>query len=212
MDRPKLDRPRIIAAARDLVAREGLDRLTMRALSAELGVEAPSLYGPVRDKGDILDGLAELVWGEVSPPTEDAVWSIRVRRYCENFRRVLLSNPELVPVLAVRPVVGLSTLDLVEVALGELRDLDMSPRDAVFTLDTLVAFVIGHALSELSADPTLSGHDPAAISAARAALPADRYPNVRETLAEGGVDRTAEFNHGLDLLIRGLASVLDEQG
>ena len=36
MARPRLDRPQVIAAARDLVNREGLEKLTMRALSREL--------------------------------------------------------------------------------------------------------------------------------------------------------------------------------
>lgn len=206
--RQGLDRPQVIAAARDLVNRDGLEALTMRALSRELGVEAPSLYTHVTDKCDILDGLAELVYSGVSVAASDEPWPTRVQLYCGAFRGALLRNPNLVPVVSVRPVMSTATHELMDAALGELVALGLSSRQALFTLDTIVAYVIGHVLTELSGDPALGGHEPEEVAAARAALPEEAYPHVRRTLSEGVVDRTAEFEHGMKMIIAGIADLI----
>ena len=41
----------------------------MRKLGQELGVEAMALYRHVRDKDDLLDGIVEVVVGEIERPT-----------------------------------------------------------------------------------------------------------------------------------------------
>ena len=208
MARKGLNRDLVIEAARALVNRDGISALTMRALSRDLDVEAPSLYSHVRDKTDILDGIAELIYGEVQVPPSDDPWQVRIRQYSQTFRQVLLANPQLVPIMSVRPVVSASTLDLMEAALGELTTAGFTSRQSIFTLDTIVALVIGHVLTELSTDETISGHDPAAVAAARAALPADIYPRLAETLADGAVDRTAEFDHAMTMIIDGMQALL----
>jgi hypothetical protein len=43
--------------------REGMERLSMRALAGDLGVEAMSLYNHVRNKEDLIDGMVEAVLG-----------------------------------------------------------------------------------------------------------------------------------------------------
>lgn len=204
MARTPLDRTRVITAARDVITRDGLDRFSMRALSAELGVEAPSLYGHVKDKAEILDGLAELVYGEMTVPPSGDNWTVRVRMYADAFRRALLRHPNLAPVVAVRPVMSVATIGFVENALAELVALGLTGHQAQYTLDTMASFVIGNVLFELSTrNQAIGGHDPEALAAARTALPADRYPNVARTLAVP-VDSTVEFNFGLSLIIDGL--------
>lgn len=208
MARQGLTRAQVIEAARQLVNREGLDALTMRKLSKDLHVEAPSLYSHVKNKSDILDGLAELVFGEVKVAPSDDPWQQRIGQYSRALRQALLANPNVVPVISVRPVISVSTLQLIEEALGELTVMGLSHRQAIFTLDTLVSFVMGHVLTELSANPIVSGHDPEAVAAARAALPAEIFPNVAKTLAEGIVDRNAEFEHGVAMLVAGIENLL----
>jgi len=58
--RPPLTRAAIIAVAREILATDGLDGVSLRRIGAELGVTAPALYAHVDDKLDLLRGVAEL--------------------------------------------------------------------------------------------------------------------------------------------------------
>ena len=68
--RPPLTTDRVLRAAVDLADRDGLSALTMRRLGAELGVEAMSLYKHVANKEAILDGVVELIVGQIEIPQE----------------------------------------------------------------------------------------------------------------------------------------------
>lgn len=206
--RRTLTREQVIAAARDLANEEGLDKLTMRALSARVGVEAPSLYSHVKDKEDLLDGLADLIYSEITVEPSDDPIEVRIETYCNALRQGLLANAHLAPVAATRPVVSVSTLNLVEQSLGELTAAGFSQQHALYVLDTLVAFVIGHALTEIGADPQIGGHSQDELAAQRAALPADLFPNVAATLGLGEVDRDAEFQFGVRLIISGILGLI----
>jgi AcrR family transcriptional regulator len=198
----------VVAAARELANEQGLDKLTMRALSARVGVEAPSLYTHVEDKEDLYDGLAELIFSEVEVEPSDDPWPRRIAMYSDALRSALLDNANLVAIAATRPIVSLSTLNLVEQALAELVDIGLTTDQAIYTLDTLVSFVIGHALTEVGTNPAIGGHSEEELAAQRAALPADLFPHVAKTLGRGPIDRDAEFSHGIQLLISGIAATL----
>ena len=72
--RPPLTRERVLQAAVGVADRDGLGALTMRRLGAELGVEAMSLYKHVTNKEEVLDGIIELVVGEIETPRVGADW------------------------------------------------------------------------------------------------------------------------------------------
>jgi AcrR family transcriptional regulator len=50
----KLDRTEVVAAALDLVAREGPDALTMRRLATELDVQTPTIYWHVGSRDELI--------------------------------------------------------------------------------------------------------------------------------------------------------------
>src|ERR1035437_6355843 len=77
--RTPLSRERVLRAARALADVEGTESLTMRRLGQELGVEAMSLYNHVADKGDILDGIVDLVFGQIAVPSDRADWMTAMR-------------------------------------------------------------------------------------------------------------------------------------
>ena len=55
-------------AAIALADARGREELTMRKLAKELGVEAMSLYNHVANKDDLLDGMIDIVFGEIDAP------------------------------------------------------------------------------------------------------------------------------------------------
>jgi len=69
-----LSRERLVEAALALVGEDGLDGLSMRALADRLDVKAASIYWHVRDRGELLELLAESVLDSVRRPRATGGW------------------------------------------------------------------------------------------------------------------------------------------
>src|SRR6266567_3335415 len=69
-----LTRERLVAAALDLINREGLEALSMRALADGLEVKAASLYWHVRDRRELIELLAESILETVPAAGSGAGW------------------------------------------------------------------------------------------------------------------------------------------
>ena len=67
-ERAPLNRERVLAEAVALADEAGMGSLTMRRLADRLHVEPMSLYYHVAGKDEILDGMVDLVFGEVGSP------------------------------------------------------------------------------------------------------------------------------------------------
>ena len=76
-----LSRERVLQAAIELADEGGIEALTMRKLARALGVEAMSLYNHVANKGDLVDGIVDLVISEVELPASAETWDVAVREY-----------------------------------------------------------------------------------------------------------------------------------
>jgi TetR/AcrR family tetracycline transcriptional repressor len=70
-----LNRDQVLHEAMRLLDDDGLDALTLRALAARLGVQAPTLYWHVKNKAALLDALADTIMDEAiaaipAPPAD----------------------------------------------------------------------------------------------------------------------------------------------
>ena len=72
--RIKLSRDRVLEAAIALADEGGIERLTMRRLGEDLGVEAMSLYNHVSNKEDLLNGMIDALFAEIALPLGGADW------------------------------------------------------------------------------------------------------------------------------------------
>src|SRR5256885_17260567 len=90
--RAALTRERILRAAINLADRDGIESLSMRKLGQKLGVEAMSLYNHVRTKEDMLDGMVDIVFGEIDLPAGGGDWQTAMRRRAISARQVLLRH------------------------------------------------------------------------------------------------------------------------
>ena len=91
--RVPLSRARVLRAAFDRTDKDGVEALSMRKLAQALGVEAMSLYRHVRNKGDIVDGMVDLVFAEIGLPAADVDWKTAMRRRAISAREVLARHP-----------------------------------------------------------------------------------------------------------------------
>ncbi len=69
-----ITRERLVEAALALIDEEGLEGLSMRALADRLQVKAASLYWHVRDRGELLELLAEAILESVPRTRARATW------------------------------------------------------------------------------------------------------------------------------------------
>ena len=199
--RRPLDRRRILEAAVRFVDREGLEALSMRKLGAELGVEAMSLYNHVPNKGALLDGMVEVLLGELEIPPEDEGWEVRVREAYRAFRKLAREHPNIFPLLVLRPPDTMDGVWLVEEFLKTLRGAGFDPETALYAFRALSGYASGYAMAEIrgfAMEP--SGNRLGALT-----LPPDEFPHIHELGSHiVKVDHDAEFEFGLDLILAGL--------
>src|SRR5882724_7560396 len=108
--RPPLSRPRALEVAVALADAGGIGAVTMRRLAQELGVEAMSLYHHVAGKSDILDGMIDIVFGEIELPPADCDWQTALRRRAQSARAALRRHPWAVGLMESRTAPGPATL------------------------------------------------------------------------------------------------------
>src|SRR6202011_5506701 len=70
-----VSRSMILQAALRIIDRDGIDGLSMRRLSEEVGRDPTVLYRHVPSKAALLDGVAEIVLAQLRVDTADPDWA-----------------------------------------------------------------------------------------------------------------------------------------
>jgi AcrR family transcriptional regulator len=213
--RPRLSRERVLQAALALAARDGIESLTMRKLADELGVGAMSLYYHVPNKEQLLDGMVDIVFSEIDPPSTDVDWKTAMRSRALSTRNALRRHPWAIGLMEGRTSHGPANLRLHDAVLGCLRAAGFSLEMTVHAYSVQDAYIYGFALQEQ--DMSSETADDFAAEAQRQmreyeAMLAD-FPHLVEVVggyvAKAGYDYDAEFLFGLDLILDGLDKLRD---
>ncbi|HEY6580212.1 MAG TPA: TetR/AcrR family transcriptional regulator C-terminal domain-containing protein [Rubrobacter sp.] len=203
--RRPLDRRTILEAAVRFVDGEGLDSLSMRKLGTELGVEAMSLYNHVPNKGALLDGMVEVLLGDLDVPSESEGWEDRIREAYRAFRRLAHEHPNVFPLLVVRPPDTMDGVWLVEEFLKTLREAGFDPETSLYAFRALSSYASGYAIAEIRG----FAMEPAGSRLGASTLPREDFPSIHELDGRlETVDHDAEFEFGLGLIIAGLKEKL----
>ncbi len=97
-----LNRERVLDAAVVLADEVGIESLSMRRLAQELGVVPMALYKHVANKEELLDGMVDVIVGEIAPAVPGPDWKNAVRLRVLSARNSLLRHPWARPVLETR--------------------------------------------------------------------------------------------------------------
>src|ERR1700736_3056819 len=97
--RSGLSRARVLAVALDLVQEQGLGALTMRGLAERMGLKAASLYWHVRDRGELLEMLAQAVLDEVRVAGTRSGWRAEALAVCSALERMTARRRDAARVL-----------------------------------------------------------------------------------------------------------------
>jgi len=203
--RQPLTRDRVLHAAVGLADREGLGALTMRRLGAELGVEAMSLYKHVASKGQILDGIVELIVSQIEVPTGAADWTQAMRQRATSARQVLARHSWAIGLLESRTAMAPVTMGYLDAMLGTLRSQGFSIEDAAHALWLLDSYVYGHVVQETSLSavrPAEPGNHIGSVNGATTEYP--HLAELEQHAARSAFSLDHEFAHGLDLILDAL--------
>lgn len=206
--RPPWTRERVLRAAVGLADEGGLETLSMRRLSQELGGAAMSLYNHVANKEDLLDGMIDAVFSEIEAPSDEQGWKTAMRERAISIRTVLARHPWAIGLMESRTSPGPATLRHHDAVIGCLRKAGFSVELAAHAFSALDSYIYGFALQERS----LPFHTPEETSALAQAMlaqfPVDEYPHLAELtidhVLKPGYDYGNEYEFGLDLILDGL--------
>jgi AcrR family transcriptional regulator len=215
-NRPKretLTRDKVLRAALVLADERGIDALSMRELGRHLGVDAMSLYNHVDNKDDLLNGIVDLVVGEIDLPAGDRDWSQAMRTRALSAQKVFARHPWASQLLDSGTSSGPERLRYFDWVIGTLRRAGFTVDVALHAYSALDSYVYGFARQQAN----LSSGEPSSPETAEQMLsqiPTDQFPHLTEVIThyiqEGGYDPDADFDFGLTLILDSLARLLDK--
>jgi AcrR family transcriptional regulator len=205
--RVPLTKRQVVAAAIELADRDGIESISMRRLAQELGIEAMSLYTHVRNKEDLLDGIADAMIGMIPVAGDAGGWRASLRQMALAARGVMLRHPWAPRVIETRPAPGPAGLAYINAVLGILREGGFSIAHTHTALHLLGSRMLGFT-RDLFVDPGADPEVPPSLSAEfAAAFPyaAEMAVAVTHGGALGPCDDDSEFAFALDFILDGLS-------
>jgi AcrR family transcriptional regulator len=172
----------IVQAAREIITEVGVDGLTMRALSARLGVALGATYHYVPTKRDLMLLVAHELYDEVILP-ERGTWDQRLKKLMISVAEVVGRYPGMAAFLNANAADAMP-VDLRRRVFSLLQDAGFNKRNNDAIRGALFIFVNG------VNSGTIKGGMPAGL---------------------GPADVKRMFQDGLDILLAGARVILDEQ-
>jgi AcrR family transcriptional regulator len=202
-----LSRERVMRAALALADKGGIESLTMRKLGQEVGVEAMSLYNHVTNKDDILDGIVDLVFGEIELPADREDWKNAIRKRAISAHKALLRHSWAASLMQSRTKPGPATLRHHDSVLGSFRNAGFTLVMAAHAVSVIDGYVYGFALQQINI-PLQSPEQVSELGTNILAQLAGSYPHLAEMITDHamqpGYNYADEFEFGLDLILDGL--------
>lgn len=215
--RVPLSRDRVLRAAVALADQTGIESLSMRRLAEELGVVPMALYKHVANKEELLDGMIDVVVGEIDPPVNGAEWKSAIRQRILSARRALLRHPWAPQVIESKKSPTPVVLAYMDSMIGLFRAGGFSVSLTHHVMHTIGGRIMGFTQELFNDSRTV---DPE-IAAVMMRELGPKFPNVLaiamaashegESVVGQGCDDQYEFEFALDLLLDGFEKLLQKQ-
>lgn len=215
--RAPLTRERVLTTAVVLADQGGIESLSMRKLAQALDVVPMALYRHVANKDELLNGLVDVVIGEIDPPLPDVDWKSAMRERILSARRALFRHPWASRVMESRTTPTPVVLAYMDSMIGLLRTGGFSLDLTHHALHAMGSRTFGFT-QELFNDT--AEVEPEAAAAMWEAM-ADTYPFIHEifvtishddeSVVGSGCDDQFEFEFSLDLMLDGLERLRERQ-
>jgi AcrR family transcriptional regulator len=208
--RARLNRDEVLRAAVALADESGIEALSMRQLASRVGVVPMALYKHVAGKEELLDGMVDVVVGDIGLPEPGVEWKDAVRSQVLAARRSLLGHRWAAQVIESRTSASPVVLAYMDSLIGTFRAGGFSPDLTHHAMHALGTRMWGFT-QEVFPTPAVPS-DPAVRAAALEEFGV-RYPHIAEmaraavhdagSAVGGGCDDQFEFEFALDVLLDG---------
>ncbi|NGO48631.1 TetR/AcrR family transcriptional regulator [Streptomyces ureilyticus] len=217
--KPGLTLDRIVEAAIQIADTEGLEAVSMRRLSTELGTGTMSLYRYVPGKGELLD----LMLDRVQRPGDEAAlgedWRATLAALGRETLALYRRHPWLLQVNQTRPVLGPGAVESLELVLARIKDMGLTDPELISAIVMIEGYVVGAARTQLYGKEAerKSGLTDAEFWGAQTpvlekVLATGRYP-VLASLSDDAFSYDFDhFEFGLQRILDGLESLVARRG
>ncbi|WP_222854275.1 TetR/AcrR family transcriptional regulator [Fodinicola acaciae] len=210
--RRQLSTELIVSTALAVMAKEGLDAVSMRRVAQELGTGPASLYAHVRNKDELHELMYEQIMSGIEVPEIDpARWQEQLKEIARNLTMVLIANPgaariamhTLIPT-SPRMLLGMDRI------LGLMRAGGLPDKLADYAADAIALYTTAIAYEaslwqDLEGGMAEAERRIAQMDEYLAMLPPDQLVHLRALRPAMRADDAMErFEFALDLLIGGL--------
>ena len=222
--RQPLNRDRLLAAAVEIADAEGVSAVTMRRVSAAVGVEAMSLYHHLPGKEGLLDGLVDTVGAAAAEQIRmieerdgSLDWQATLRRRFLTARTVMLKHPWAPGLMGSRTSIPPSAFAIYEDTLATMIEGGFTYHLAHRALHSFGSMPLGF-VQELFNPAAAGAEGDNEVAEAELAAMAEFLPHMAAMVAAelhdnddavlGWCDSQSEFEFTLDLLLDGFARQL----
>lgn len=190
--KPLITKEAAVAAAIELVDRQGLEGLSVQAVARVMNVTAPSLYYHFKDKDELLQLVARALLREVGDQSHETTdWEERAIELAVATRRVILRHYNAAP-LMLRFFPRSLMLGAYETT---LKGCPHPPHAHAAILESVEKLTYGASLFAAAAE---AHHSPA-----MPIFDATRYPMLADALAKAPADEEALFVETIRILFDG---------
>ncbi|GAA3920641.1 TetR/AcrR family transcriptional regulator [Actinoplanes auranticolor] len=207
--RTPLSRERVLRAAVALADDGGIESLSMRRLASELGVVPMALYKHVANKDELLDGVVDVVVGEIDPPGTGAGWKAAVRQRILSARSALQRHSWAAQVIESRSTPTSAVLAYLNSMIGLFREGGLSIDLTHHVMHAMGSRILGFSQELFTAAPAVEPPAPAAMAQLAGTFPyvaelARAAAHTEDSVVGAGCDDQFEFEFALDLLLDGI--------
>jgi len=229
--RPRFTREQIAATALEIADRDGFDAVSMRRVATELGAGTMTLYHYVETKDDLLALMDDAIMAEVVVPEDelpDDDWRAAVATIARSSHEAFIRHRWALEGLRGQPF-GPNGMRHFEQSLRAAELTGLPPQERMTLLATVDDYVFGFVLRQLGDTPervTDEGDSDAAavFDYLNRQIDSGEFPAMARLLGDGDLDSrmrrweemsanwSARFEHGLQLLLDGIALELERRG
>jgi hypothetical protein len=206
---PKLSRSKIITEAVTLADSDGFEKLSMRRLADNLGVEAMSLYHYYSSKKELINEMVDSLVPTIDSPDCINDWREAMKNRAHAIRKVFIKHPWVAQLFVSGINTGPSMFAYSDASIGYLIRAGFSYKMADYAWNIIDSYIYGFNLQAQNFPFKPSEYQNVAKQYIHM-IPKSKYPFVHGMtmqIIEGSHDGIQDFDFGLNLILDALEEV-----